>query len=76
MGDHDSGDSGMGAPDVEQFGGHSFAGEGVEGAKRFIEEEEVGLMDEGASDGDALGHSTGELSGIAGGKIGEANEVE
>ena len=62
MGDHDDGVS-LGVEVVEDL--HDFAaGGGVEVAGGLVGEEDVGLADEGAGDGDALELAAGELLGV------------
>ena len=44
---------------------HLLAEGGVEVAEGFVQEEGVGLADEGAAEGDSLSLSAGELSGFS-----------
>jgi len=49
---------------------------GVEGGSGFVEEQEFGLIGEGADEGDALGFSAGERGGVSGCVAGEADFFE
>ena len=46
-------------PQAQHFVLHPHAGEGVEGAERFIEQENFGMIDECARKRNTLGHPTG-----------------
>jgi len=74
VGDEDHGGAAV-FPEAQDFILHAHAGEGVEGAEGFIEEEDFGVVDKGAGEGDALGHAAGELVGIRGGELFEADEA-
>ena len=54
----------LGGPDAQQLLLHLDLRERVERAKRLIQEEHAGLVDEHAREGGALGHAAGELVGI------------
>ena len=43
---------------------HPHAGEGVERAERFIEQEDFGMIDQRPGEGGALGHAAGEMMRI------------
>jgi hypothetical protein len=47
-----------------ELGAHLDAELGVEVAERLVEEEGLGLADDGAADGDALALTAGELLGL------------
>ena len=51
-------------------------GDGVQTAGGGVVEDEVGFGDDGAGDGDAAAHATGELGGELGSGVGEKDEVE
>ena len=46
-------------PQAQHFILHPHAGEGVERAERFVEQENFGMIDECAGKRDALGHAAG-----------------
>ena len=48
----------------------------VEGAERLVEEEHVGAVDQGAGQGHALLHATGELVRLLAAGVAELDEVE
>ena len=49
---------------------------GVERGERLVEEEELRPGGEGAGEGDALLLAAGELEGVAGAEVGEADDAE
>ncbi|MNL86796.1 hypothetical protein D3C87_2156590 [compost metagenome] len=51
----------------------AYAGEGVEGAEGFVEEQDLGLIDQRAGDGGALRHAAGKLMRVG---VFEAFEVD
>ncbi len=53
-----------GLPKAQDFILHPHAGEGVERAERFIEQKNFGMIDQGASQGDALRHAAGKMMRI------------
>jgi hypothetical protein len=75
VGDEEDGDADV-AADFEDEGAQVGFEGGVEAARRFVEEEDIGLGNEGASDGAALFLAAGELAGVAAGEIGEAEAIE
>jgi hypothetical protein len=60
----------------EEFLVEVFAGEFVEGAERFVEEQEGRFEGEGAGEGDAHFFAAGELTRVAVGEVGDAGEGE
>ena len=50
-------------PEAQHFILHPHAGKGIERAKRFIEQEDLWVIDQRARQGDALGHAAGEMVG-------------
>jgi hypothetical protein len=62
--------------EIEEPAAEFLADFGVEGAKRFVEEEDFGLGGEGAGEGDALALAAGELVGEAVAEAGEADHFE
>ncbi|MNP26709.1 hypothetical protein D3C76_1195760 [compost metagenome] len=60
MGDQDHGDFFLG-PDVLQLALQPRAGQGVEGAQWFIQQQHARTIDQAAGDGHALGHAAGNL---------------
>ncbi len=58
VGDVEAGDAGFGVEALD-FGAHVVAEFGVEIGERFVEEEEIGVDDDGAGEGDALLLSAG-----------------
>ena len=54
-----------GLPKAQHFILHAHAGEGVERAERFVEEKNFRMIDQGASQGDALGHAAGEMMRVS-----------
>ena len=51
-------------------------GDGIETAGGGVVEDEVGMGDDGAGDGDAASHASGEFGGVFGDGVGEFDEVE
>ena len=49
-------------PDAREFRPHAFAGQGIQRAKGFVEQEQVGVMDERPGDRYTLGHPTGQVA--------------
>ena len=50
-----------GLPEAQHFVLHSHAREGIECAERFVEEENLGMIDQRARQGDALSHAAGKM---------------
>ena len=48
-------------PEPQHFVLHPHAGEGVERAERFVEQQDFGVIDQRAGERDALGHAAGEM---------------
>jgi hypothetical protein len=48
-------------PEAQNFVLHAHSSEGVERAEGFVEEQNLGMIDEGASQSDALSHATGKM---------------
>ena len=48
-------------PEAQHFVLHPHAGKGVERAKWFVEEKNLGMIDQGARQGDPLGHAAREM---------------
>ena len=71
VGDHDDGFAVL-FPEIEDEVLEFEAGEGVEHAEGFVEEEEARLLGEGAGDGDALLGALGEGGGEFAGKFSDA----
>jgi hypothetical protein len=46
-------------PETEDFVLHAHASESIESAEGFVEEQNFWMIDEGASESDALGHAAG-----------------
>ena len=69
VGDEDAGE-GVGLVERLQEGEDRFGGALVEVACGFVGEEDLGLGDEGAGEGDALLLATGELAGTVLGSVG------
>ena len=72
MGDEQHGGAAR-LPKAEDFVLHAHAGEGVERAERFIEQQNFGMIDQRAGQSDALGHAAGEMMRIG---IGESFEAD
>ena len=49
---------------------------GVEGREWLVHQEEIGVADEGASEGDPLGEASRKLGGIGAAEIREAEELD
>ena len=69
VGDEEEGDADA-ALEALEFGADLFAEVGVEGGEGLVEEEDFGLEDEGAGEGDALFFAAGEFGGEAVGLAG------
>src|SRR3990170_4295509 len=67
---------GRGLPDAQQLVAHGGAADLVQGAERFVHQQERGVKGQGAGDGDALLHAAGELVGVVGAELGEAGELQ
>ena len=63
-----------GLPKTKHFILHAHAGKSIEGAERFIEKQNFGMIDEGPSQGNALCHSSGKMVWIGIGESLQANE--
>src|SRR6266496_1626942 len=63
VGDENNGASSF-APDALQLVVQQIASLGIEGGKGFVHQQDVGFRGQGAGDGDALAHATGELVNI------------
>ena len=63
-----------GFPEAKDLVLHAHAGEGVESAEGFVEQEDFGMIDQGAGEGDALGHAAREMMRVSAGKSFEADE--
>ena len=48
-------------PEAQHFILHAHAGKGVERAERFVEQQNFGMIDQGAGQRHALGHAAGEM---------------
>ena len=75
MSDHDEGGALFAVEFDEEVEDDAAVG-GVEVAGRFVGEEDGGLDHEGASEGDALLFAAGELDGVVGGAVEEADLAE
>ena len=62
-------------PESQHFILHPHAGEGVERAERFVEQEDFRMIDQRPRQGDALGHAAGEMVRVGVGKPFEADEA-
>ena len=63
-------------PDAQELEVHPLPGQGVEGAEGLVHQQQLGVVNEGAGDGDALLHAAGELLGIAALEALEAHQLE
>jgi len=75
VGDEDGGPV-LAVAEGEEFLVEVFAGELVEGAERFVEQEELRFEGEGAGEGDTHFFAAGELARVAVGERGDARERE
>lgn len=75
VGDPDAGEA-AGADDVFESGLDAFAGGGVESGGRLVEQQDLGIVGEGAEKSDALGLAAGEGGGVALGVAGESDGFE
>ena len=73
--DEDGGQSGF-VVQVPQFGVETFAHQGVQCAERFVEEQEVAALREGAGEGHTCPHTARELRREVGGVGAQADEVQ
>ena len=64
-----------GLPEAEHFVLQAHAGEGVERAERFVEEQDFRMVDERAGEGHALGHAAGEMMGKGVGETFQSHEA-
>jgi len=62
-------------PDAQELTLHVCPGQFIQGAERFIHEQDLRIHSQGASDSDALLHATGELSWILVLKAPQTNQV-
>ena len=75
MGDEDHGGAGL-AADAHEFVLHPLAGHLVEGAERFVHQQQAGALGQGPGDRHALLHAAGELVGIVPGEVGQPDELD
>ena len=75
MGDEDEGDSEIALQRL-QFYLHLFAELEIERAKRFVEQQDLGLVDKGAGQRHALPLATGQLRGPASAETAKRHEGE
>ena len=59
-----------------EFDAHLLAQLGVEVAQGLVEEHDLGVVDDGAGEGDALALPAGELGGVSLGEMAQTHEVE
>src|ERR1043166_3630013 len=62
-------------PELQNFVLHAHAGEGVERAQRFIEEQQLGMIDQRAGQSGSLGHAAREMMRIGVGKSFQAGQA-
>jgi hypothetical protein len=63
-------------PHLHQHQVHLVARDGIQRAERLVHQQQVGLVDQGATDGDALAHAAGELARLVMVEAAEADLVE
>ena len=64
------------APEALELVVEEVAGHGVEGAERLVHEQDLGLLGEGAGEGDPLAHAAGQLVRALGGEAVEVHGAQ
>src|SRR5207244_2248358 len=62
-------------PESEHLVLHAHAGEGIERAERFVQEQNFGMIDERPRESDALRHAAGKMMRISAGEFFETDEA-
>jgi len=63
-------------PDAQQFPVHALAGQRIQRAKGLVQQQHLGVMDQGTRQGHPLAHAAREVAGQGGGEILQADQVQ